>query len=207
MKKNIAALFLAALFCRADCTEWDHPLWLGRGDVWRARFPVVISNPSDKPLAGAPVTVIVGGGPGQAPLAGARAEAVRVTDARGVQLLYALRDPASREIITAGAVPDGAELVLPAVCAPATSVTYRVYFDNPGAWALADFFTETPAGDINGGFETGKRLPVTETRAGAVERLRLRDVGVEADWPAHMLGNAGLLGRLLPFTRTGKREW
>lgn len=174
MKKNIAAIILSALCCRADGAAWDHPLWLGRGEIWRARFPVVITNPSAQPLEGVPVAVVVGNAAGQAPLAGARAEALRVTDARGVQLLFGLRDAASRELITAGAIPDGATLALPAVCGPLTSVTYNVYFDNPGAWGLADFYTDSPLIDVNGDFEGGAEGKPWGWRTwGATDRHRL----------------------------------
>lgn len=150
------ALCLLALTCHTlSASEWHHPLWLGRGDLWRARFPVVIANPSDTPLEGAPVALPVGNAPGQAPLAGARAEALRVTDANGTQLLFGLWHPADGTAFTTGAIPAGATLVLPAVCGPATSTTYTVYFDNPRAWALADAFTSRAFTDLNGDFENG----------------------------------------------------
>ncbi len=135
--------------------DWHQSLWLGRGDVWRTRFPVTITNPSEAALEGVPVAVTVGDKPGQAPLAGASAEAVRVTDAAGRQLLYGLWAPGQSTLCTTGAVPIGATLVVPAVCAPKSATTYLVYVDNPHAWGLADFFDKRAFTDLNGGFENG----------------------------------------------------
>jgi hypothetical protein len=139
-----------------SASEWSKPLWLGRGDVWHARFPVTLANPSDAPLEGIPVALAIGDAPGQAPLAGTRAEALRVTDEKGTQLLYGLWMPDSSTAFTTGAIPAGATLTLPAVCAPHTSTTYTVYFDNPHAWGLADFFTQRQVTDLNGDFEKGQ---------------------------------------------------
>ncbi|MDR2849142.1 MAG: hypothetical protein LBW77_01150, partial [Verrucomicrobiota bacterium] len=157
MQRFFLPAALAALLCAspASAAEWGHPLWLGRGGVWRARFPVTVTNPADAPLAGVPVALTVGGAPGQAPLAGARAEALRVTDAAGTQLLYGLWAPDPDRAFTTGAIPPGATLTLPAVCGPATSATYFVYYDNPRAWGLADFFDKRAFTDPNGDFERG----------------------------------------------------
>jgi len=146
--------FLTPILVAAE-PDWHASLWLGRGDVWRARFPVTLANPSDAALVGAPVALTVGDAPGQAPLAGIRVEALRVTDAAGTQLLYGLWSPDQSECLTTGAIPAGATLVLPAVCAPRTSTVYTVYFDNPSAWGLADFFDKRAFTEINGGFEKG----------------------------------------------------
>ncbi len=135
--------------------EWQHPLWLGRGDVWRARFPVTLTNPSSAALEGTPVGLLVGDAPGQAPLTGTRAEALRVTDEKGTQLLYGLWLPDQAAAFTTGAIPAGATLTLPAVCGPNTSTTYTVYFDNPSAWGLADFYDKRAVTDLNGDFEKG----------------------------------------------------
>ncbi len=135
--------------------EWHHPLWLGRGDVWRARFPVTVTNPSGTALAGDPVSLAVGDRPGQAPLAGSRAEALRVTDEQGKQLLYGLWTADQNTLFTTGAIPAGATLTLPAVCGPHTSATYYVYFDNPRAWGLADFYGKRTDFELNGDFEKG----------------------------------------------------
>lgn len=151
------AFALALVTHCAFAADWHQSLWLGRGDVWRARFPVTITNPSAAALEGAPVAVPVGDAPGQAPLAGARAEALRVTDDTGTQLLYGLWTPEQGAAFTTGAIPAGATLVLPAVCASRAVTTVWVYFDNPQAWGLADFFDKRAFTDLNGGFEKGAK--------------------------------------------------
>jgi len=152
---RLSFLFTCVL-CQTLCAaEWHHPLWLGRGEAWRARFPVTLANPSEAALEGVPVTLAVGDAPGQAPLAGARAEALRVTDEKGTQLLYGLWTPDQSAMFTTGAIPAGALLTLPAVCAPRSTATYFVYFDNPCAWGLADFFDKRTVSDLNGDFEKG----------------------------------------------------
>jgi len=156
---SMSRVFLVLLFAAGHVVsaEWQNPLWLGRGDVWRARFAVTVTNPTSTALEGVPVALTAGDTQGQAPLAGACAEAVRVTDEKGTQLLYGLWTPDQSATFTTGSIPSGATLVLPAVCAPSTSATYYVYFDNPRAWALADTFAKRAFTDLNGDFEKGAK--------------------------------------------------
>ena len=164
-------LLSAALVCSChtlSAAEWQHPLWLGRGDVWRSRFPVTVTNPSGSALEGTPVALVVGEASGQAPLAGVRAEALRVTDQKGTQLLYGLWTPDQNTTFTTGAIPAGATLVLPAVCGPNAATTYHVYYDNPRAWALADVFGTRAFTDLNGGFEKGAKETPIGWQAGQV---------------------------------------
>ena len=169
------SILLTCLLCGSiGAAEWHDSLWLGRGDIWRSRFPVTITNPSDVALEGVPVALTVGNAAGQAPLAGVRAEALRVTDEKGKQLLYGLWSPDRGEHFTTGAIPAGATLTLPAVCGPQTATTYCVYFDNPQAWGLADFFDKRAVTDLNGDFEKGIRnLPVGWQTAQTTAKHRL----------------------------------
>ncbi len=153
--KHIALVPLLVVGGSLARAEWQHPLWLGRGDVWRARLPITVTNPSDAALEGSPVALTVGDAPGQAQLAGARAESVRVTDARGTQLLYGLWTPDQSKTFTTGAIQPGATLVLPAVSPPKSTTRLYVYFDNPHAWGLADHFDKRAFTDLNGDFEAG----------------------------------------------------
>ncbi len=155
ISKRILLLTASLVSCHLSATEWQHPLWLGRGDVWRARFPVTVTNPSVTAVSGEPVAVTVGDGTGQAPLVGARAEALRVTDAKGTQLLYGLWTPDQNTTFSTGAIPAGATLVLPAVCATQATARLYVYFDNPHAWGLSDTFEKRAFTDLNGDFEKG----------------------------------------------------
>ncbi len=135
-------------------TPWHESLYLGNGGVWRRRIRVEVRNGTDRPAAGDPVDVRVGSGPGEADLAGARADAVRVCDALGRELLYRVAGPGGREI-RKGPVPPGGALTLPGECAPGATAVMYVYFDNPDAWPVPEFL-EASGGVRNGGMEDGE---------------------------------------------------
>ena len=148
----VAAVSLAA-------ADWHHPLYLGRGGYWQGRVPVVLRNRSEQPAVGTPLTLAVGPAKGQLPLAGERVEALRVVDAAGTEMLFAVTDAEGGEL-RKGVVPAGGALHLPAECPAQGRNLYYVYFDNPSAWGVPDFLTGIGAGALNGGFEAGKgRLP------------------------------------------------
>jgi hypothetical protein len=148
----VLALLMAACPSMAE-SHWHHPLYLGNDGYWRHRVPVIVSNAGDHAVAGAPVVLTVGKETGQADLVGAAAEAVRVVDAGGAEMLFAIYGPRG-ETVTGGAIPDGSALVIPAECGPHASATYYVYFGNPSAWPVPDFL-ESLVGVRNGGVEDG----------------------------------------------------
>ena len=138
---------------RFTAQAWHHPLSPGNGGLWRQRVEVVVTNPTDRAMAGAPATVRVGRGDGETDLVATEAQGVRVCDARGVEMLYDLATP-DRRSLRHGPIPAGAELTLPVECPPHAQVPYYVYFDNPSAWPVPDFLTGT--GRLhNGGLEEG----------------------------------------------------
>ena len=51
MTARLFASVLSVAFT-AGAAEWSQSLWLGRGDVWRARFPVALSNATVQALEG-----------------------------------------------------------------------------------------------------------------------------------------------------------
>jgi len=135
----------------AEGIPWHHPLYLGNGEFWRQRIPLVISNDLPRAAVGEPVTLRVGE---ELNLVGARAEAVRVCDAGGTEMLFALTT-AEGKAITRGPIPPGATLTIPVECPANGKTTYYVYFDNPAAWAVPDFLEGT--GELrNGGMEEGE---------------------------------------------------
>lgn len=134
---------------------WQHPLYLDGGGYWRKRIALTIVNGSDQPLDGLPVGVKVGRGPGLAALAGVAAESVRVCDAQGVEMLFALNDPAGRHQ-PRGPVAEGSVLVIPAECPPRAKVVYHAYFDNPMAGEVPDVLEPARLGLTNGGMEVGE---------------------------------------------------
>ncbi|MCS6858866.1 MAG: DUF6067 family protein [Abditibacteriales bacterium] len=119
-------------------TRWHHPLYLANDGYWRQRVQVVVRNDADRAVAGEPVTVKIGRGVGEINLVGTRAEAVRVCDAAGAEMLFDLTAPNGQRIAQ-GVIPSGSVLTIPAECAPRGTATYFVYFDNPSAWRVPDF--------------------------------------------------------------------
>lgn len=137
----------------SDAQEWHSSLYLGNGGVWRQRIRVTLRNDGDQEAAGTPVALRVGKGDGEADLAGRPASEVRVCDAHGVEMLFAISDPAGRPV-TREAIPAGSTLTLPAECPAHGTADYFVYFDNPSAWAVPDFL-KAGRGLVNGGVEEG----------------------------------------------------
>jgi len=152
-KRFVATLFLLSAASALAAPNWHHPLYLGNDGLWRQRVRVEIRNDTDREVLGQPVALRVGHGPGEADLAGTRAEAVRVCDARGTEMLFNLSGPGG-ELITSGPVPEGSTLTIPAECPPQATASYFVYFDNPAAWPVPDFL-EASIGVRNGGLEEG----------------------------------------------------
>jgi len=155
---NTLLLLLCSLGTLAGQTgaapAWHHPLYLGNGGLWRQRIQVMISNDTDRAIAGEPVAVTVGKSAEQADLVGAAAEAVRVCDAAGSEMLFLLTGPGGNTV-TRGLIPAGATLTIPVECEPKGEALYFVYFDNKDAWQVPDFL-EAAAGLRNGGVEDGE---------------------------------------------------
>jgi len=154
--RSVSPILLLAIFLAAPAgsAEWHHPLYLDGGDFWRARIPVTVHNEGDLAVEGDPVAITVGSVPGQAALAGKDAEAIRVCDAAGVEMLFGLTAPDGTPV-TRGPIPAGSTLVLPVVCpARSTAVSY-VYFDNPRAGEVPDFLSARME-LVNGDVELGE---------------------------------------------------
>ena len=133
-------LLVVCLAGRAPAAEWHHPLYLDGGGFWKGRVPVLVHNHGTRAVEGQPVAVTVGSGPSEAALQGQAAEAVRVVDEQGVEMLFGLTGPDGARV-TRGPIPAGSTLVLPAECASQSTARYYVYFDNPAAGAVPDFLS------------------------------------------------------------------
>jgi len=158
-------VFLAALIlssCRpshAPVSSWHHPLYLGHEGFWKQRLPVKIHNNTDLDLAGDPLVIEVGKGWDNIPLKGFRAEAIRLINKEGKQLLCRIDDP-DGNLIEQGVIPDGSVLTVPVECPARDTVTYFIYTDNPSAWPVGEYFY-THREVSNGGFEkTGPYGPL-----------------------------------------------
>jgi hypothetical protein len=133
--------------------EWHAALYLDGGGWWRSRIGVRAHNEKDVAVAGEPATIPIGSGPGKAQLAGQIAQSLRVCDAAGREMLFALHGP-DGAALAAGPIPEGSALLIPVECPPKGTAEYFVYFDNPAALAVPDFL-ETRIGVVNGSVEQG----------------------------------------------------
>ncbi len=133
---------------------WRASLALDGGGCWRGRIRVVVENAGSRAALGEPVGVPVGKGAGQADLEGQAAEALRVCDAQGTEMLLALEGPDGQPVAR-GSIPAGSTLVLPTECEAGKSAVYYVYFDNPAAGEVPDTLT-VRLGVINGDVEAGQ---------------------------------------------------
>lgn len=152
--KRYLCLCLIALSCSAWGAEaWHHPLYISGGGLWRQRVALDVRNDTETAYAGEQATVRVGTAPGEAALAGTRAEALRVCNSAGTEMLYALTSP-TQETVNSGAILAGSILTIPVECPPHQTARYYVYFDNAQAWQVPDFLA-TLTGLRNGSLESG----------------------------------------------------
>lgn len=133
---------------------WHHPLYLSGGGWWQQRSRVEVRNRGARPVAGEPVAVSVGREPGQCDLVGQAAQAIRVCNERGVEMLWALTGP-DGEAVTRGPVPEGSSLILPVECSAGQTATYYVYFSNPAAGEVPDYL-QARLRLVNGDVERGE---------------------------------------------------
>ncbi len=157
MRATLCTLTLALAFTLATLAgaapAWHPPLYLGNDGLWHQRIAVEVTNQGAEAVQGEPVAVPIGTRPGEANLIGAAAEAVRVCDAAGTEMLFELTDPTGTSL-RRGPLPAGGRLILPAECAARATAAYYVYFDNPAAWQVPDFLAAAD-GVRNGGVEEG----------------------------------------------------
>ena len=122
----------------------------------------MVTNETPRAASGQPATVKIGAAPGEADLAGQAAEAIRLTDEQGVEMLFAIHGP-QKDLVVRGPIPAGSTLVLPTECHPHQSAVYYVYFDNPDAGEVPDYFTAKP-GVLNADLEQGDAPADSATR-------------------------------------------
>jgi hypothetical protein len=133
--------------------SWSTPLACAGGGWWLTRVPITVRNKGQVNVEGYPVAISLDRD-GMLPWAGRyRVEEIRVCDSAGVELLFAVRGQHG-QIIPAGVIPEGAKLIVPAVCQAEQESRIFVYLDNPFAWPVPDFLESYP-GIINGDLELG----------------------------------------------------
>jgi len=159
----LAALLSAPGAGRPGDAAWHHPLYLPGDGYWRARVAVTVHNETDRELAGTAVEVAA------AALAGTPARAVRVCNARGTEMLFALVG-AQGGRLTSGPIPDGARLTIPVECAARASAVYYVYFDNPAAGEVPEFLEQLTPGLVRAEVGPTERMTLAEEPGGSVDR-------------------------------------
>jgi hypothetical protein len=146
--------FVLLALAPGGAAEWQQDLYLDGGGWWRSRVGVTVSNDRGLAVAGEPVALGIGSNPGQAALVGKLAQSLRVCDARGIEMLFAIVGP-DGTLVTEGPIPAGSSLVIPAECPPHATAAYDVYCDNPAALAVPDFL-RAHTKLVNGDLETGE---------------------------------------------------
>jgi hypothetical protein len=131
--------------------QWQHPLYMANNNYWHQRIPVSIRNNMGMELLGDPLEVHIGNNRGQAPLVGVMAEGIRVTTEGGSELTFRVSDRDGK-LIERGPIPANSIITFPVECKSDTLTTNYIYFDNPSAWAIGDFY-KTHREIHNGGFE------------------------------------------------------
>jgi hypothetical protein len=157
MTTNRATLTVCAwliLGSTALAAAWQHPFYLPGDSYWHARARLTVRNDTDSTLEGRALTIQVGKEAGSLDIVGTPAQAIRVCDDAGTEMLFALADPLGQRV-TAGPVTAGGTLTIPAQCAAKSQAVYWVYFDNPGAQEVPDFL-DVRRGLINGDVEDGE---------------------------------------------------
>ena len=138
----------------ALAAAWQHPFYLPGDSYWHARARLAVRNDTASPLEGRALTIKVGKGVGELDIAGTPAQAIRVCDDAGTEMLFALADPRGERVST-GPVAPGSTLTIPAECAARSQAVYWVYFNNPAALEVPDFLT-VRRDLVNGDLEQGE---------------------------------------------------
>ncbi len=152
MSRSLQRLLgLILLFCTAASTAsepWRNPMYLPGDGYWQQRFRVQVQNGRAQPLEGWPVSVAM-----PPETAGTPAQAVRLCNASGQELLFNLLS-AQGEPVSTGPIPAGTTMTIPVECAASQSAVFWVYFDNRSAWEVPDMLSKR-AGLLNGDVEQG----------------------------------------------------
>ena len=166
---GLLLIMISSLSCVRN-SQWHHPLYMANNDYWRQRIPVSIKNTTHRELLGESIGLQVGNNTGQAPLVGALAQSIRVTTEHGDQLMCRVSDK-NGKIIEKGAIPDSSKITFPVECKADTLTTNYIYFDNPSAWPVGDYFKTNPK--VNDSIIATVLKP---------EKLSLKEIGKTDKW-------------------------
>jgi len=128
-----------------------HQLYVPGGGYWKKRIGIDVGNQSSYELMGEPISLKVGKNKGEIDLAGVEVREIRVCDDNGNEFLFNIVD-LDGKFIQEGKVPEGAQFIFPIELKVGEEKRYYVYFDNPKAWPVPEFW-EVTIGTANSGFE------------------------------------------------------
>jgi hypothetical protein len=170
MRKYMFMIVACSCLYTASCTRgvknWHAEMIDSGGGYWQTRAAVEVENPSDKPVEGGGVRLVVGGGAGQLPLEGSTTRSLRVVNADGLEYLYRIEaSDEKRGVLSSG------DALLFAVDVPAKNkATYFIYADNADANAVTEFLDDIP---VRSEYVDGRQRPV-KTKTVVAEGLRVR---------------------------------
>ncbi len=160
----VRAVALVCPFFQLAAAEapWADSLSLANGGFWPERIPVMLTNSSDKVLAGEPLALSV------PDLSGAGIASLRVCRADGIELLFDVRD-ANGAARRAGIITPGDKLIVPVECPARSTSSLFVYAGNVDAWTVPDFLPARLA-------ERATNSPPAsfDVSVGQVERLQIK---------------------------------
>ncbi|MGI5923388.1 MAG: DUF4091 domain-containing protein [Lentisphaeria bacterium] len=126
---SLAVMLLGSVLMAAE--PWHFPLYLDGGRPAKKRREILIDNPGKRAIDGEQLRLRAA----DLGLADTPRRELRVVGNSGQELLYALEPDG--EIIGADT-----ELLIPAQCAAQSTASIWLYYDNPAAWDIPDFWRE-----------------------------------------------------------------
>lgn len=136
-------LTVATLAQAASVRPWDYPLYLDSGTPAAKRVKVEIENKTDADFEAKPIRISAK----KLGLVGEKTSSVRVVQKNGKELLFAVSPNAEK-------FSGKTQLVLPVDCPAKSAVELWIYYNNPDALEVPDFYT-VPRMDENFDAENG----------------------------------------------------
>ncbi|MCX7871875.1 MAG: hypothetical protein N2487_01165 [Verrucomicrobiae bacterium] len=148
----VILIFAFSIRWNGFSADWHQKLYNGWGDYWRCRYVLTLTNSSGVKFEGTPFEVVID--TNGLNLVGESAEAIRVCDEDGVELLFGILTTRG-DWISRGKIPTNSKLIIPATVHTNSGAKLFVYFRNPSAWAIPDFW-EIKTDILNGDMESGE---------------------------------------------------
>ena len=136
MKFFKVLLAVATLAQAVSARPWDYPLYLDAGTPAAKRVKVEIENRTDTDFEAEPIRISAK----KLGLVGEKTSAIRVVQKNGRELLFAISPHTER-------FSEKTLLVIPADCAAKTKSEFWIYYKNPNALEVPDFYIEPSASE------------------------------------------------------------